>query len=259
MTRDESQPVRWASARWLFCIVAVCLGQAGLLFWVGDAPPAAPRASIAAPNLALSGPATNQLLALNDPTLFALPHRQGFSGEGWLASPRQEFVPYEWTEPLEWLKVPVAQLGSAFEQMMATNRFRLEEVALQAPPPLTMPRATDAEFLPVRSTLSIEGPLAQRRLLSTLNLPSWRSAELLTNSVVETVVDALGNAVSVTLLRPSSGSTNADQFALEQARAVRFAPLPTAAGASPFAGLTGGELVFQWHTEPLANNTRPAK
>ena len=55
--------------------------------------------------------------------------------------------------------------------------------------------------------------------------------------------------VSVVLLPPGSGWDDADQRALELARAARFAPAPR---------LTIGRLVFHWHTVPLPGTNAPA-
>jgi len=83
---------------------------------------------------------------------------------------------------------------------------------------------------------------------------------------VQVLVDAAGNVVSHTLLRPESGSKDpdqqqADQRALELARAARFAPLPQSGSAptnSP-GRVTRGTLIFEWHTVPRpATNAPPA-
>jgi len=74
------------------------------------------------------------------------------------------------------------------------------------------------------------------------------SADLLTNTVVQVLVDADGNVVSPALLPPGSGDSRADQRALEVARTARFQPLR---GSSP--ALTVGVLVFEWRTVALTN------
>lgn len=120
--------------------------------------------------------------------------------------------------------------------------------------------------LPQKSSLRIEGGLAGRRLLTALDLPAWpartnSAAELdmLTNSVIQAVVDSEGKPVSVTLLIPSgSGLQAADEYALAQARNFRFEPLPQADGQSDaphsLAGLTWGTLIFEWCTRGAITN-----
>jgi len=86
-------------------------------------------------------------------------------------------------------------------------------------------------------------------LRAPLNLPSWPYADVLAPSVVQAVVDAAGNAVSLVLLPPGSGSDDADRRALELARTARFAPA---------SQLTIGRLIFHWHTVPLPDTNAPA-
>ena len=81
--------------------------------------------------------------------------------------------------------------------------------------------------------MRLEGDLAQRRLLAPLDLRSWTSRDILTNSVVRLLVDAEGLPLSVTLLS-GSGAQEADQHALDQAKAARFEPLSrNPAGPTP--------------------------
>jgi hypothetical protein len=257
MIAEELQTERWPRSRWFLLIAAVCFAQVSLLFWLGDAKPVPPRPLSPPPTLDLSGRARGEMLALKDPTLFALPHRNGFSGPGWLIVPPQKFTPYAWSEPLDWLPLPITELGGPFQQFVATNSDSLWQFAPPMQPLLTMPEPAHTELLPRASTLRVDGPLSQRPMLAALELPSWPHAELLTNTIIQIVVDAEGKPVSVTLLRPSSGWTNADQYALNQARAVRFAPIKPAGPEPAMAGLTWGELVFQWHTAPALTNSPP--
>jgi TonB family protein len=62
-------------------------------------------------------------------------------------------------------------------------------------------------------------------------------------SVVQVLVDPSGDVASTALLE-SSGFKDADDKALELARAARFAPS---------SQLTLGELIFNWHTVPPVN------
>ena len=108
--------------------------------------------------------------------------------------------------------------------------------------------------------MRLEGALAQRRLITPLDLHSWTNLDILTSSVVQLVVDAEGLPQSVTLLS-GSGSRDADQHALDQARLARFEPLsrnPAAASPDPTAHLNWGRLVFLWHTLPLPPSNAPA-
>jgi len=74
---------------------------------------------------------------------------------------------------------------------------------------------------------------------------------LLTNTVIQLVIDAQGNPFSAVILE-KSGSDGADQEALTNfAKAVRFAPPePAALGTVPRDNMISGKLVFEWQTMP---------
>ncbi|HWI55921.1 MAG TPA: energy transducer TonB [Bacillota bacterium] len=260
MSAAPVEPRSWPRRR-LWAIVALVFAlQVGLICWLGDRQPVRPRPAAFAPALQLlSEPATN-LLALTDPTLFALPHRQGFSGLAWMQAPPQPFHPFTWTEEPRWLPLSVEQLGAAFNRFIETNQFNSLEACALPEPELTLPMASAPEGFPDRSTLRVEGGLADRPLTTPLQLRSWAHSDLLTNSVVQAVVDAAGRPISVTLL-VKSGSEQADQHALEQVRTARFAPANVGGPqttAPPLAQLDWGQLVFEWHTLALAPTNAPA-
>ena len=105
----------------------------------------------------------------------------------------------------------------------------------------------------------LEWDLAQRRLLTPLSLRSWLNPDILTNSVVRIAVDSEGRPVSPTLLL-GSGSREADQYALELARAARFEPVrhnPADSALKPAADLSLVRMVFRWHTLPLPPTNTP--
>jgi len=101
----------------------------------------------------------------------------------------------------------------------------------------------------------LDGPLAHRRLLVTPQLPGWPSAELLTNSVVQLLVDAQGRTISAVLLAPGirlKQQEDADASALALALAAQFEPAPSAAA-------TVGTMVFEWLTLPPAATNAPVE
>lgn len=251
MNPEFVNPPPWSRRRWWAVLVLVFGLHVGLIFALSERQAAAPRSvKIARLNLLAEG---GELLALGDPTLFALPHARGFATPAWLPVPQVEFSQFRWTEGPRFLALPVAQLGAAFLQFMQTNivaRFEWEtlpepELNLPPPAPLYMP--------PTRSELQVRGDLASRRLLNPPDLPSWPAADLLTNSVVRAQVDAAGHLLSFTLVAPGSGLKTADLRALELARGLRFAAVsqPPVISADPAGALTSGTLIFQWHTVPL--------
>src|SRR5260370_1129739 len=73
------------------------------------------------PLLRFAGQGAAPTLALRDPTLFALPHRQAFAGEAWLQTPPPPRLPMDWAEKPYWLALPIEQLGQLLATFAGTN------------------------------------------------------------------------------------------------------------------------------------------
>lgn len=195
---------------------------------------------------------------LEDPTLFAMPHQQSFSGEAWLKVQPHEFAPANWSEPPNLLALNPDQLGTRFRDFVETNRFAKFQTANLPEPSLTFPELPPIPSAIPPSSLAIGGRLAGRQLLSHFDLPPQTSPDILTNSVVQVLVNARGDVISAVLLPPGSGSKDADQLALEKARTARFDSIeqvgPERSHAVP--ELEGGRLIFTWET--IAPTNSPA-
>jgi hypothetical protein len=180
-----------------------------------------------------------------DPAAFALPNWNGFSRAGWLAFERPEFKPADWTEPPQWLPLDTADLGNSLHHFILSNTIAPLLIA-NAPLPASVRQDELVPNPPLRdeSDLVLEGELALWTTAVPLELPSWRHRDLLTNTVVRSVVDRSGRTMAVTLLA-GSGSAEADAFAMRTARNMRLRPLR---GPKPGADITSGTLVFRWHT-----------
>lgn len=240
-------------------VTFVFLLQFGLIFWLGQRQPVKPRAAAPAPGLQLVGSGSLELLELLDPTLLALPHEKGFSGAGWLIPPAQEIHPFEWSEPPRWLPLAVTRLGTHLEELSASSSLDLLPVL--ARPELEPPQVhtPDKSLLPEKSSLQLGQDLAGRRLLTKPELPSWPHSELVSNSVVQVLVDAEGVPFSFTLLE-RSGHEPADRQALREARRARFEPLGR--DHTRASDLAWGTMVFRWQTVPatvavLGEGARP--
>ena len=238
-------------------VALVFVAQVAVVFWVGNPPPLAPLEVPAAPVINLSGSGSEELLALQDPTLFVLPHRDNFSGDAWLKIPPQKFTPTNWSEPPRPLPLSAERLGAAFVTFMQTNRPPRYQLALESdtpndPSPLTPP-------IPVSSAIRVEGDLARLSLLTHFRLPPQTNSELLTNTVVQLLVNAEGHPFSQ-VVWSGSGSAEADALALTHyAKAVRFAPAQEAAlGTVPGNKMTVGKLIFEWQTVPPAPTNGPS-
>ena len=229
----------WSRNRWLAIITFLFATHVALICLFGAKKPATPRAVTNAPMLQLANDA-DELLALNDPTLFALPHQRDFAAAVWQKMPELKPPSFRWTEPPRWLPLATDDLGATFGRLMPTNFFASTPLDFKPAPALSTPTAPVEPMPPQNSTMRIEGELAQRQLPAPISLTNWPFADVLSASVVQLLADATGNVVSAVILTPS-GYDAADQHALAIARTLRF---------TASTGLTMGRIIFNWHTVP---------
>ena len=247
---------RWTLQRWLMLITLVFVAHVVLIYIFGAKKTAAPAATIphgGVPQLTLANN-SSKLIALDDPTLFALPHGNDFAASDVLSSNQPSF---RWAGPDGELASPaVENLGAVFSRFMQTNQFAGFQTDLKPAPELSAPGlpAGMVSALPQSSTLRINGDLAQRRLHGEIALPSLPWNGVAAPSRVQALVDAAGDVVSAVLL-PSDNALEAagradvgDEKALQIARSLRF---------SPSSRATFGELIFNWLTVPLSATNAP--
>ena len=240
----------WTRKRWWTLVLLVFAAHLGFIFAFGDRQPVQSR--LASPVTMLSlAQSESELLALNDPALFALPSLHGVAGQAWLKTPVIAFSPFRWTEAPRLLPLQPDHLGHAFGRFLQTNSFTRLVFESKPEPAAILPVSLELTSPPpTNSTLRITGALAGRRWLNPPALRSWSGTDLLTNTVVQALVNPDGNVFSATLLVPvgSSGTNdqNAAEYALQIVRGARFEP--ARAAARPVLGT----LIFEWHTEPLS-------
>lgn len=241
-------------------IALVLLVQVGLIFALGDRKAIVPRAASAAQQMQISA-TRSDLLALQDPTLFALPNARGFGAAAWSRAARLDFSVFRMPETKPaWYELSEAELGTTFHHFVETNVFA--SFALEARPP----REDDPIALPptgnpvvTNSSLQMAGELAKRALETRFELPSFPAADLLTNTVVQVLADSDGRIFSAVVLPAPGGSRLSDEQlaansnALYFARRAQFAPLNSgrATRLEPSPELTRGAMIFKWHTDPL--------
>jgi len=229
----------WSRNRWQVIILFVFAAHIALVFLFGEKKPVVSRAVTNVPTLQLANEG-DELLALNDPTLFALPHQRDFASAAWLKIQTNPPPDFRWTELPRWLPLSADGLGAAFSRWMETNFFASHPLDFKPALMLSTPTPPVEPMLPQNSTMQIEGDLAQRQLPAQISLTNWPFADVLSPCIVQALVDATGNVVSTVILTPS-GYAAADQRALAIARTLRF---------KPSAGLTIGRITFNWHTVP---------
>jgi len=249
----QSAPMMWPRRRWWLMIVLLFLGQLALIFGLGSRAPVSIRAPARAPVLQLANSRSSELMALWDPTLFALPHRQGFSALVWNVRQPSEASAAPQSEPIEYLDFSGRELGAVFNQFVATNRFEPPPMRLESTPDLGLPTLIAPLAYSAPSTVRMEGALARRKLVTPIAAPPVPHTEILAPTVVQVVVDADGRTIFA-VVSPGSGLREADQRALELARHVRFESVRPSGPDQPAnqAGtLTPGRLIFEWQTVPV--------
>lgn len=240
-----------------------CLRRRPLWFWVGlvflahvaivwllgerPVPPASEEnhfRTVLAENIA---PLVARLPDYDDPQIFALPSPRGFSGAGWLrmAPARHEF--HEWSDEQRWLPLPMEQLGRTF-----MNYVRLlTEPAPSIPrksEPIWQPLVADLalDWVPARSRIRLEEPLAKRLKGALPTPPVLEHKEVLRSSVVELIIDERGRVFAASLVA-ESGWPAADGAALDLARQLQFQSRPEGV-------LTRGRMTVDWQVLPPTNH-----
>ena len=262
MNASESATITWSRSRWWSAFLLVMAAQVGLIFSVSDRKPLSSRQ----PDLttvfhlvmnAPPGGAIAEWMNIEDPVLFALPDARAFSGLAWMAVPELRHESVDWTEPPRWLSLEVNELGRTFSEFVRTNlagpRVLAEKPAAQ------LDKVTVAALpLPVKSRVRIEGDLANRELLATLELPSVPYTEILADTVVQVSVGPLGVPFAAVPLS-SSGLLEVDREALELVKSLRFKPLAGRDSTSRNrTAFTWGKVIFHWHTVEMPATNTPA-
>jgi hypothetical protein len=214
-----------------------------------------------APKFTLVPSGWNELLALQDPTLVVLPHRNNFSGAAWLKTHLQDFRLANRSEPTLPLPLSPERLGATFIAFMRTNPSPSIQMDLAAG--LGLADLLSVEVPPMHplvtaSRVRVEGDLANRRLLDPLQLPPQSSADVLKNTEVQLFVDALGNTFSPVIVA-KSGDDAVDAIALTNfVKNAHFEPLNAKArGNASLEAMTFGKMIFEWQTVPLAQTNAP--
>lgn len=247
---------RWPRRRWIYAVTGVLALQAALVFAFGkrgQRPPDRPIFRTSIVLLTNGGASATWLSGLDDPALLALPTLDGFSGSAWMKYAPLEYEPAEWSEPPHWLGLDPRRLGATFATFVQSNAAHPQLIVDK---PLPLPRDFTLNYpnepVAQESRLRIEGELASRRLVKPILLKSWPYPDMLSNSVVEAVVDAEGFTFSTVLLG-GSGSREADNYALKTADEARFEAARRTrgrSGRSEAGPVAIGKLVFEWHTLP---------
>ena len=255
-----AKPRSWSQRRRWGMVALVFIVQLGFIFWLGSTGPIRPRTPASVLTFRFAGPADSELLALTDPTLFALPRQQNLAVAARSRTPRLEYHSSMWPAPTNQLLPALGHGSSVLYRWVGTNGSAALQLPVRPHPSPTIPDLPAQAVSAGQSVVLLEGDLAGRRLLAPLELKSWPNPEILASSVVEVVVDSEGRPVLARLLS-GSGSPAADQHAVEQAKAARFEPVdrdPARADTVLTAPLNRGRMIFRWHTLPQSAGGNPS-
>lgn len=250
---------RWSAFAWVSSILLLVGFQYAVMALIspaprpGNTPPTKPPSP---PVLALLGRASassmhpsSSLLAMEDPSLFALPHREGLAGALWQRDLSSSNSLARWDPPADWLPLRETGLGIEFKRLANAPQARWSGLDLREPPPhVHWKDIPEPKLQPPPPSMQLMGDLGRRTLLKSPAIPTLESDEILRDTVLILMVGDSGVPLVTAPVLQSSGSAHADSLALELARTLRFQPTTTpqnfsAAGASR---LTAGRVIFHW-------------
>jgi len=237
----------WPNRQFLLAIGFVLAFHVALIFLFGTRKPVVPRPAAHVPHLRLAAGA-DEFIALDNPTLFALPNPHDVVSAFWRHLPPLPSAPYTWTENPRYLPPPTADLGANFRSLVPNRPPAELSLNFKPEPELSEPPAPEESPMPQATTAQISGDLAGRRVLNAVALPVLPRDNVIAPTTVQALVDGSGNVISTVVLQ-TSGDHDADQRAVQLTHGYRFAPA---------SNLMFGDLRFLWHTVPLPATNGPA-
>jgi len=243
----------WPAKRIVVLTVIVLAVQAALVIILDEkkAPPV--RLAINAPHFQLANEASG-LIALDDPTLFALPHTNNFGADVWLGKPDVTPPSFAYTAPPRELPLDAGRLAMSWRTFPDTNDTATALPVFKPEPDLAEPEPIVAAKLNGMTTMQIHGELAGRRLVAQPILPSLTNSDWVDHTHVQAVVNAAGDVISAVAIPASSlvsvpVDTSGNQQAEALALKLRFAASTSA--------VMFGQIIFNWHTV-VTNALSPA-
>lgn len=233
----------------IIAVVVVFALQLAGLFWMGR-PARRPERTAHQMAISLANDVPAELISLSDPSVFGLPRAEGFSGSAWLHSFSPPERTYDWNEPPRWLPVSFQPFSVVVTSIREHGVPGEPEPVDRPIPQPVVPGTVNADFLPQGSTLTVLEATPGLNTDIKVELPSWTSTDLISNSVVQAVVDSAGKVISTVLLS-SSGLRAADDFALKATAGMNFSSQKGSPGqgtSKPEPPLHWVQLSFDWLT-----------
>jgi hypothetical protein len=245
----------WSWKKMFYLVTLAVAAHVALIFVFGTKKQFVPKPVTEVPRLQFANRA-DELLELDNPTLFALPNPRDFAAAIWQQPPTNRPPSFRWQAKPGELPLPDTEnLGAAFVRFMQTNVFGDFQPDFKPAPPFAELAVHIETALPQQTTLQLSGALADRPLLRQPALPSLEWKDIIAPSRVQVLVGGDGTVISAVLLPPDSDleaagrASKGDTNAVVLARSLKFAPA---------AQLVFGEVTFHWHTTPLPGTNAPA-
>lgn len=244
--------VSWTERRWRKLVALVFMVQLGLLFWLDDSVPIPRTTEKTAKFIWMIEEPTarewEENVLVNDPLQFSLPNPHGFSGKAWMDSKPPRLPAGDWDEPARFYEAQQAFGGSQGGRLSPDPSPSLSSAPLMESKPWpsigNLPLAVTVPAN-LQSVLRVVSPGRERALQAPLQLPVWKSNDLLSNSVVEVTVAAEGHVLGARILN-RSGRPAADEWALSAAKRARFNQRPASSEGGGEGKTEPIRLIFEW-------------
>lgn len=233
----------WSRKKFYTVLFFVLVLHVALIALFGTKRPVRPRAVTNVPHLQLANSA-NEMITLNDPTLFARPNSHDIVSAFWRRITPPQQPNFDYTEPLRYLPPNSTTFGATLHQFVQNSRPSTFALNFKPEPKSTLPSPPFDLGMPQKTTMEISGDLARRRLLNPIAPPTFVRNDVIAPTVVQALVDSAGNVFSAVVLKNNTSTETdnaADQQALHLVRNLRFVPGPNS---------TFGQITFTWHTVP---------
>lgn len=265
MTEEPPIESAWSRERWfltisvifaLQVIVAVWLTARGRIEIRRDSNPLRVRSVPADASAALEG-----LLAVLNPTLYATPNPNGFSGDTWLRAKAMNHVTPGWSDPPQFLQFKPDQLLAELAQFGVTNSPRRSVVADLHGDRDERRVALSDQLKPAPATrVVLAGELTNDDVVLLPEFPVIEFNDVLSPTILSLKVDQRGRVFSVGTV-VSSGQAAADQRAVQIVRSMTFTPaagFSLSRNADDFGHLRTTRLIVHWWTIPPGISNAPA-
>jgi hypothetical protein len=226
MARSQPRDLWWSRERWFMTITIVFAVQVVVVIWLGGRNTLTVRSEakrFGTVQLAAGLSDTlKSMLDLMDPTVFSRANRHGFSGEIWLRFEPVEHRSSGWADEPPFLSFDDDQLLADLEAFGQSAKPQPGLITANASLGMNERLKLPPELRPrTESVMSLSGELQTGDLLEAPVLPVIEHDGVLPASTVTIQVDRRGRVYSARL-DSRSGSSSADQMALQIARSLRF-------------------------------------